>query len=77
MVPPLSQNTVGVCNEITFVILHYISSKLVNLLKVINAPIQVPNIFYLTVSYNFLNFSFQIFLFFVPEMSATFTSNIV
>ena len=58
IVPPPSQNTVGVCNQITFVILHYISSRLVTLLKVINAPIQAPNIFYLTVSFKFLKFSF-------------------
>jgi hypothetical protein len=57
-----NQNTVGVCNHITSVILHYISSRLVTLLKVIDAPIQVPNIFYLTVSFKFLNFSFQIII---------------
>ena len=63
-VPSPSQNTVGVCNQITFVILHYISSRLVPLLKVIDAPIQVPNIFDLTVSFKFLNFSFQVCLLF-------------
>jgi hypothetical protein len=64
IVPPPSQNTVGVCNRITFVILHYISSRLVTLLKVIDAPLHVPNILNLTVSFNFLNFSFQIYLLF-------------
>jgi hypothetical protein len=54
-----------------------ISSRLVTLLKVIDAPIQVPNIFYLTVSFKFLNFSFQICLIFVPEMSDSITSYIV
>jgi len=34
-------------------------------LKVTDAPIQVPNIFYHTFSFKFLNFSFQIFLLFV------------
>jgi len=53
---------VGVCNQITFLILHYISSRLVTLLKVIDAPIQVPDIFELTVSFKFLNFCFQICL---------------
>jgi len=77
IVPPPSQNTVGVCNQITYVILHYSSSRLVTLLKVIDAPIQVPNIFYLIVSFKFLNCSFQICLLFVPEMSASFTSYIV
>jgi hypothetical protein len=43
----------------------------------VDATIQVPNIFYLTVSFKFLNFSIQIFLLFVPEMSASFTSHTV
>jgi len=77
IVPAPSKNTVGVYNPITFVILHYISSRLVTLLKVTDAPIQVPNIFYLTVSFKFLNFSLQICLIFVPEMSASITSYIV
>jgi len=77
MVPPHSQNTVGVCNQITLLIHYYISSGLVTLLKVIDAPIQVPNIFYLTVSFKFLNFSFQICLLFVPEMYTSFTSYVV
>jgi len=76
IVPPSSQNTVGVCNQITFVILHYVSSRLVTVLEVIDAPIQIPNIFDLTVSFKFLNFSFQMCLLFVPEMSASITSYI-
>jgi hypothetical protein len=39
---------VGVCNQVTFLILNYITSRLVPLLKVIDAPIQVPNILDLT-----------------------------
>jgi hypothetical protein len=35
-------------------------SRLVTLLKVTDAPIQMPNI-YLTISFKFLNFSFQIY----------------
>jgi hypothetical protein len=58
-------------------LLYYINSELVTLLKVIEAPIQVPDIFYLTVSFKFINFSFQTFLLFVPEMSASFMSDIV
>jgi len=77
MAPTPSQNTVAVCNQITLLILYYISSRLVTLLKVTNAPIQVPDIFDLTVSFKFINFTFQIFLLFVPEMSASFTSYIV
>ena len=67
----------GVCHQVTFLILHYITSRLVSLLKVIDAPIQVPNVLDLTVSFKFLNFNSQICLLFVPEMSANFTSYIV
>jgi len=45
MVPPPSQNTVGVCNQITLLILYYGISWLVTLLTVNDAPIQVPYIF--------------------------------
>jgi hypothetical protein len=72
-VPPTTQNTVAVCNQITLLILHYTSSRLVTLLTVIGAPMQDPNMFDLTVIFQFINFSFQIFLF-VPEISVSFTS---
>jgi len=49
---------VGVRNQITFLILYSIISRLVPLLEVTDAPIQVPNIFYLTVSFKFLNFRY-------------------
>ena len=45
IIPPPSQNTVGVCNQIPFLILYYISSSLVTLLKATDSSIQVPNIF--------------------------------
>ena len=67
----------GVYHQVTFLILYYITSRLVPLLKVIDAPIQVPNVSDLTVSFKFLNFSSQLCLIFVPEMSASFTSYIV
>src|SRR5215813_13275974 len=51
--------------------------RLIPLLEVINAPIQVPDIVDLIVSFKFLNFSFQICLLFVPEMSASITSYVV
>ena len=60
IVPPPRHNTVGVCNQVAFIILHYITSSLVPLLKVTDAPIQAPNILDLTVSFKFLNFSSQI-----------------
>jgi hypothetical protein len=47
---------VGVCNQIPFLVLYYKISRLVPLLEVINAPIQFPDIVYLTVSFQFLNF---------------------
>ena len=56
-VPPPSYNNVGVCHQVTFLNLHYITSRLLPLLKVIDAPIQVPNVLDLTVSFKFLDFS--------------------
>jgi hypothetical protein len=44
------------------------------LLEVIDAPIHISDLFDLTVSLKLINFSFQIVLIFVPEMSASFTS---
>jgi len=61
MVPPPSQNTVGVCNQIFLLIPYYISSRLVTFVKINDTPIQVSDIFYLTVSLKFINFNFQIF----------------
>ena len=54
----------------------YNSSWLFPLLEVINAPIQVPDIVDLTVSFKFNDFSPQMFLLFVPEMSDSITSYI-
>jgi len=76
-VPPLSQNTVGVCNQVTLLVFYYISSRLVTLLKVIDSPIEASDIIDLTVCSKFINFSFQILLLFVPEMSTSFMSYIV
>ena len=45
MVPPPSQNIVGVYKQITLLILYYISSRLVALLKIIDAPVHLTNIF--------------------------------
>jgi hypothetical protein len=41
MVPSPSQNTVAVCNQITLLIPYYISSRLVTLIKVNDAPLHV------------------------------------
>jgi hypothetical protein len=43
--PPPNQNIVGVCNHITLLILYYISSSSVTLLKVIDAPVQMSDNF--------------------------------
>jgi hypothetical protein len=67
IVPPPRHITVGVCNQVTFLIFYYNSCRLVPLLEVVNAPIKVSDIVYLIVSFKFLNFSFQICLLFVPE----------
>jgi hypothetical protein len=77
IVPSPSQNTVGVCNQITFLALYCSSYRLVTLREVIFASLQVPDIYYLTVSFKFLNFSFPICLLFVPEIPASITSYIV
>ena len=71
VVPPPSQNTVEVCNQITILVLYYSISRLVTLIKLTDTPIQVSDIVVLTVSYKFINFSFQIFVLFVPEMSTS------
>jgi hypothetical protein len=44
MIPPPSQNNVGVCNQVTLLILYYITSRLVPPLKLIDTPIQVSDI---------------------------------
>jgi hypothetical protein len=41
MAPPLSQNTVEVCYQITLLILYYTGSRLIIPLKVTDAPIEV------------------------------------
>ena len=71
--PPPSHNTVGVCNQVDILILYYITSRLVPLLKATDALKQVPNILDLIVSFKFLNFISHICLLFVPEMPAIFT----
>jgi hypothetical protein len=68
---------VGVCNQVTFLILSNITSRLVPLLKITDAPTLVPNVLDLAVSFKYLNFSSHICLLFVPEMSANFKSYIV
>jgi len=54
MVPPPNHNTVAVYNQITFLIPHYISFRLVTLLKVIYVPTEVSDIFVLLLVSNYL-----------------------
>ena len=75
--PPPTQNTVEGSNQITLLILYYIHPRLVKLLKFYNTHIQVSDIFHVNVSLKFFNFSFQMFLPFVPEMSISFNSDII
>jgi len=77
MIQPPIQKTVGICKQIILLLLYYISSRLVILLKVTDAPIQVPNIFYLTIRLKILSFGSQLFFIFDPQMSASFTTYIV
>ena len=77
IIPPPHHKAVEVRKQVTFLILYYPYSRLIPLLDIINALIQVPDIVDLTVSFQFLNFSFQICLLFVPEMSASILSYLV
>ena len=52
----------GVCNQINLLILYYINSRMKTILKVTDALVQVSDIFYLTLSFKFINFRFQILL---------------
>ena len=52
MVPQPSQNTVGVCKQITPLIIYCISARLVAILKVIVTPVNVSDIFILVLVSN-------------------------
>ena len=71
MIPPPSQNLVGVYNQITLLMLYYITSRLATLVKVLDALTKVSDILVLTVCFKFINFNFPTFPLFVPEMSDT------
>jgi len=71
---PGKQNIVGVCNQVTLLSIYSNSSRL---LEIIDIPIQVCDIFYITFSFKFINFSLQVFLFCPPVMSASFTPYVV
>ena len=64
IIHPAKQNIVGVCNPVTLLIVYSISFRL---LEVIDAPIEVSGILYITFSFKLINFSLQIFLLFFLE----------
>jgi hypothetical protein len=53
---------VGTCNQIALLILYYISSRLLSLLKVFDAPMQVSDICNLVVSFKCITCSSQVFI---------------
>jgi hypothetical protein len=73
MIPLPSHNTVGVVTKSHY-LLYYTSSRLVTILKITDAPIQVSDIGDRTVSFKLLNFSFQIYLLYVPAFYTCFIS---
>jgi hypothetical protein len=75
VLPPI-QNNVEIY-KITVPILYQVRPMLVTLLKFIYSSILVSSDLVLTVWCKLINFVFQIFLLFVPEMSASFASYIV
>jgi len=78
MIPEPSQCTVGVCKQISLLILYYISSRLTKHLKIIHAAVQVSDIFHLTVSFKFIYiFYLSDIPSFCSEMSANLASYIV
>jgi hypothetical protein len=54
MIPPPSQNPVAVCNQITLLILYYISSRMLTLIKITDALIQNSDALVLTVCFTFI-----------------------
>ena len=57
--PPSQYGTVGICNQITLLLLYDVSSRLVTFLKATFAPIQVCDILGLTVSFKFTTLAFR------------------
>ena len=76
MFPPPSQNTVEACNQITLLMLYYISCRLVTLLKVTDATTQFSDIFYLMLVSSSSILAFRYYSFF-PERYTRFTFYII
>jgi len=71
MVLTPSQITVGVCNQITLLILYCIISRQATLLEVIAASKQVSDTFCLNISFRFINFGVKIFVSFTKYLLAS------
>jgi len=67
-----NQNIVGICKQVTVLILYQVSARLVTLLKFISQYKSL--IFFLTVCFKLINIAFQIFLCF-PESFNSFLSS--
>lgn len=59
--PLPSKNSVAVYNQVTPLIIYYISSRVVILLKVTGATIQVSNIPVLTICFKEVNFTSSVY----------------
>jgi hypothetical protein len=66
--PPI-QNTVGICKQITILVLSQVSSRLVILLKFTYAPLLVFHIFVVTPCFKLIDFVFQVFSFIICNQS--------
>jgi hypothetical protein len=60
--------------QVTILTFHQVTSRLVATLKFICSSVQVSDVLDLTVGCKAINFVFQIFCIFIPEMPADFTS---
>jgi hypothetical protein len=64
------KNVVGICKQITILILHEVASMLVATIKLIYSSIQVTDVLVLTVRCKLINFAFQIFPLFIPGFAS-------
>jgi hypothetical protein len=67
---------VEICKQVAILILHQVS-RLAAQLKFIHSSVQVSDVLIVTVRCKLINFVFQIFLFFIPEMCVGFGSSTV
>ena len=68
IVPTLSQNTGGLCNQTILPIIYCISARIMTILKFTVIPMKVPDIFILLLVSSTSIFSLDIFLLLCPDM---------